>query len=340
MQEWKRKSIIKTIDYEIKNSILGDIVMEQYLFGIDLGGTTVKLGLFRLDGTLLGKWEIPTRTENGGEYILPDIAASMDAKLDEWAIKPDQVVGAGLGVPGAVLEDRYVKPCVNLNGWGGDVAGKLSELCGGIPVKVVNDANAAALGEMWQGGGKGCDNVVFVTLGTGVGGGIIVGGKLLTGVHGAGGEIGHLKVRAYEADSCGCGKRGCLEQYASATGIVREANRRLIGLSTPSALRELEKVTAKDVFDCAKKGDALAMDVVELFGQCLGRALANVSCVCDPEVFVIGGGVSAAGQIILDVVQKNFVANAFPAAEETRFELAKLGNDAGIYGCAQLVCAE
>lgn len=311
--------------------------MEQYVFGVDLGGTTVKLGLFRLDGTLLGKWEIPTRTENGGEHILPDIAASMDAKLDEWAIKPEQVVGAGLGVPGAVLEDRYVKPCVNLNGWGGDVAGKLSELCG-IPVKVVNDANAAALGEMWQGGGRGYENVVFVTLGTGVGGGIIMGGKLLAGVHGSGGEIGHLKVRAYESEACGCGKHGCLEQYASATGIVREANRRLVGLSTPSALRDLEKVTAKDVFDCAKAGDELALDVVKLFGDTLGRALANVSCVCDPDVFVIGGGVSAAGQIILDAVQDSFRAHAFPAAEETRFELATLGNDAGICGCARLMC--
>ena len=310
--------------------------MEQYIFGIDLGGTTVKLGLFRLDGTLLGKWEIPTRTENGGEHILPDIAASMDAKLDEWAIKPGQVAGAGLGVPGAVLEDRYVKPCVNLNGWGGDVAGKLSELCG-IPVKAVNDANAAALGEMWKGGGQGYENVVFVTLGTGVGGGIVLNGKLLSGVHGAAGEIGHLKVRAYESEACGCGKHGCLEQYASATGIVREANRRLTGLSTPSMLRDVEKVTAKDVFDCAKAGDALALDVVKLFGDTLGRALANVSCVCDPDVFVIGGGVSAAGQIILDVVQEAFRAHAFPAAEETRFELAKLGNDAGICGAARLM---
>ena len=309
--------------------------MKQYVFGIDLGGTTVKLGLFTTEGELLNKWEIVTRTENGGEHILPDIAASMQAKLEEKGIAADEVAGAGLGVPGAVLEDRYVKPCVNLNGWGGDVAGKLSELCG-FPVKAVNDANAAALGEMWQGGGKGCDNVVFVTIGTGVGGGIIVGGKLLSGVHGSAGEIGHLKVRTYESEPCGCSKHGCLEQYASATGIVREANRRLTALSTPSSLRQVEQVTAKDVFDHAKAGDSLALDVVKLFGDTLGRAMANVSCVCDPEVFVIGGGVSAAGQIILDAVQGAFRQHAFPAAEETRFELAVLGNDAGIYGCAQL----
>lgn len=313
--------------------------MKQYIFGIDLGGTTVKLGLFDEEGTLLDKWEIVTRSENGGEHILPDIVDALKTKMVEKSIAVEEVKGAGLGVPGAVLEDRYVKPCVNLNGWGGDVAGQLSEACG-FPVKAVNDANAAALGEMWKGGGKGYKNVVFVTLGTGVGGGIVLDGKLLSGVHGAAGEIGHLKVRAYENEACGCGKYGCLEQYASATGIVREANRRLTGLNTPSALRDLEKVTAKDVFDCAKAGDAVALDVVKLFGNTLGRAMANVSCVCDPDVFVIGGGVSAAGQIILDVVQESFRAHAFPAAEETRFKLAELGNDAGVYGCAQLMCLD
>lgn len=310
--------------------------MEQYVFGVDLGGTTVKLGLFRLDGTLLDKWEIPTRTENGGSHILNDIATALNSKLEEKGIPVQAVKGAGLGVPGAVLEDRYVKPCVNLNGWGGDVADKLSELCG-FHVKAVNDANAAALGEMWQGGGKGCDNVVFVTLGTGVGGGIIVNGKLLTGTHGAGGEIGHIKMNPVETEPCGCGKYGCLEQYASATGIVREAKRRLMESDTPSVLREVEHITAKIVFDCAKAEDRLALEVVKFFGETLGRALAIVSCVCDPEVFVIGGGVSAAGQIILGAVRKAFVRHAFPATEETRFELAALGNDAGICGAARLV---
>ncbi len=310
--------------------------MKQYVFGIDLGGTTVKLGLFRVDGTLLSKWEIPTRTENGGEHILPDIAASISAKLSQEGIAPEQVVGAGLGVPGAVLGDRHVKPCVNLDGWGGDVAGKLSEMCS-FPVKAVNDANAAALGEMWQGGGKGCSNVVFVTIGTGVGGGIIADGKLLSGVHGSGGEIGHMKIHTDETELCGCGKRGCLEQYASATGIVRMAKKALMNCNCPSALRSCTEVTAKDVFDCAKAGDELALKVVSGFGEDMGRALAAVSCVCDPEVFVIGGGVSAAGQIIIDVVEKAFRAHAFPAAEETRFELAALGNDAGICGSARLM---
>lgn len=309
--------------------------MDEYVFGVDLGGTTVKLGLFRRNSALLRKWEIPTRTEEAGKHILPDIAASLREKMDEESIRSEQVLGVGLGVPGAVLQGRFVKPCVNLNGWGGDVAGELSALCG-LPVKAVNDANAAALGEMWKGGGEGYENVVFVTIGTGVGGGIIIGGKLLSGVHGAGGEIGHIKVQAGEDQACGCGKHGCLEQYASATGVAREARRRLEG-DAPSALRGLEAVTAKEVFDCAKAGDALAMEVVNTFGEYMGKALACVSCVCDPDVFVIGGGVSAAGQIILDVVQAAFRRHAFPAAEDTRFALASLGNDAGICGAAKLI---
>lgn len=311
--------------------------MAQYIFGIDLGGTTVKLGLFNTDSTLLEKWEIPTRTEDSGKSILPDIADSMNKALERHNIPRDAILGAGLGVPGAVLEERFVKPCVNLNGWGGfDVAEQFSALCG-FPIKVANDANAAALGEMWQGGGKGCSNMVLVTLGTGVGGGVIVEGKLLTGIHGSSGEIGHIKLNADESETCGCGKRGCLEQYASATGIVNQAKRILASEDSPSALRDIENFTAKDVMDLAKTGDAVALRVAESFGEILGRALAIVSCVCDPEVFVLGGGVSKAGTYIVDLVQPAFVKNAFPATESTRFGLAMLGNDAGIYGAAKLI---
>ena len=313
--------------------------MNKYYLGIDLGGTTVKLGIFTTDGVLVDKWEIPTHAENAGSRILSDIAKSIESKTVELNIDSSQLIGAGLGVPGAVEDDSIVAPCVNLNGWGGNVAGMLSNLCG-IPVKAVNDANAAALGEMWQGSGKGFQNVVFVTLGTGVGGGIIVDGKLLRGTHGVGGEIGHVKVSTDETQPCGCGKLGCLEQYASATGIVREANRLLSESDDPSSLCDCSRVTAKDVFDAAKNGDALALQVVEFFGEKLGRALASISCVCDPDVFVIGGGVSRAGQIILDAILPHFRKNAFPAAEGTRFALASLGNDAGIYGCARLMAEE
>ena len=311
--------------------------MEQYIFGVDLGGTTVKHGLFTVEGQLIDKWEIPTRSKNRGENLLSDIAASIKGAMTRHGISPEQVRGIGLGVPGAVSKDRYVAPCVNLNGWGGDVAGGLSALCGGCPVKAVNDANSAALGEMWQGGAKGHENVVFVTLGTGVGGGVIVGGRLVSGAHGAGGEIGHIKVNDGESKPCGCGKRGCLEQYASATGIMREAKRRLAEDDVSTKLRTFEPLTVKDIFDCAKTGDEMALSIVDFFAEHLGKALADISCVCDPEVFVIGGGISAAGQIILDKVEAVYRRHAFPASEETEFVLASLGNDAGICGCAWLM---
>lgn len=311
--------------------------MKPYAFGVDLGGTTVKLGLFETNGNLMEKWEIPTRTGNHGENLLPDIAEAMLRKLSEKGIDKDQVEGVGMGVPGAVVNDRFVKPCVNLEQWGGfDVADALEALCG-FPAKIVNDANAAALGEMGAGGGKGRKNVVFVTLGTGVGGGVIVDGKLLAGVHGAGGEIGHIKVKDTHDTPCGCGKRGCLEQYSSATGVVNETKKFLASSDVPSKLRELETITAKDIFDLAKAGDAVALAQVEEMTRLLGKALAAVSCVCDPQVIVLGGGVSRAGSIITDNVAKWFKEYAFPASECTEFALAELGNDAGIYGGVQMI---
>ena len=207
----------------------------------------------------------------------------------------------------------------------------------GLPVKVGNDANVAALGEMWKGGGQGCKNGVMVTLGTGVGGGVIINGSIIGGVHGAGGEIGHMKVSDTETDVCGCGKCGCLEQYASATGIVRLAKKRLAADETATTLRDLPEVTAKDIFDAAKAGDAVALELVETLGTILGGALASIACVADPEMFVIGGGVSRAGQILLDVVQKHFKERAFQACEDAKFVLASLGNDAGMYGCAKMI---
>lgn len=311
--------------------------MKPYAFGVDLGGTTVKLGLFETNCNLMEKWEIPTRTGNHGENLLPDIAEAMLRKLSQKGIDKDQVEGVGMGVPGAVVNDRFVKPCVNLEQWGGfDVAEALEALCG-FPAKIVNDANAAALGEMGAGGGKGRKNVVFVTLGTGVGGGVIVDGKLLAGVHGAGGEIGHIKVKDTHDTPCGCGKRGCLEQYSSATGIVNETKKFLASSDAPSKLRELETITAKDIFDLAKAGDAVALAQVEEMTRLLGKALAAVSCVCDPQVIVLGGGVSRAGSIITDNVAKWFREYAFPASECTEFALAELGNDAGIYGGVQMI---
>ncbi len=307
--------------------------MAKYVFGVDIGGTTVKIGLFSVDGVLLDKWEITTRTDEGGKHILNDIAESVEDKMTEKLIDKADVAGIGMGVPGPVKEDGTVLRCVNL-GWGVfNVAEEMEKIIG-LPVKAGNDANMAALGEMWQGGGKGYKDIVMVTLGTGVGGGIILGGKMLSGVNGAGGEIGHIQVNTDETEVCGCGKKGCLEQYTSATGIVRSANIALSNTDKPSSLRNVQYVSAKEVFDAAKNGDELASQLVENHGKCLGKALAQVACVVDPEVFVIGGGVSRAGEIIINTTEKYFQENAFHACKKTKFTLATLGNDAGMYGGA------
>ena len=307
--------------------------MSKFVFGVDIGGTTVKIGLFSIEGELLDKWEITTRTDEGGAYILSDIAESVKAKMQEKDITSDDVKGVGMGVPGPVKEDGTVIKCVNL-GWGiFNASEELSKLLG-LPVKAGNDANMAALGEMSQGGGKGHKNVVCVTLGTGVGGGIILGGKMLAGVNGAGGEIGHITIDPEETDACNCGKKGCLEQYASATGIVRMANKLLNASDKPSKLREVQYISAKEIFDAAKTGDELSLSLVEELGKKLGFALASIACVVDPEIFVIGGGVSRAGAILIDTTKKYFQQYAFHACKNTEFELAKLGNDAGMYGGA------
>ena len=311
--------------------------MKQYAYGVDIGGTTVKIGFFETTGKLIDTWEIPTRTENSGELILPDIAASIKENNEKHGIEMGDIEGIGMGVPGPIKDDGTVLRCVNL-GWGVfNVAQSLSVLCGGIKVKAGNDANVAALGEMWQGGGKGHKNVIMVTLGTGVGGGIIVDGKCLVGAHGAGGEIGHLCVNYQETETCGCGKKGCLEQYASATGITRLANMRLAKDEKPSTLRNVAEMSAKEVFDAVKAGDEVAIEIATEFGKYLGHALANLAAACDPAVIVIGGGVSKAGEVLLDYIKGPFKEMAFFADKDTEFALAELANDAGICGAAKLV---
>lgn len=309
--------------------------MEKYVFGIDIGGTTVKCGLFTVKGELLEKWEIPTRTENNGAAILPDVADTVLKKIQEKGLAKEEIAGIGIGVPGPVNEQGEVPGAVNLH-WGYvNLVGDMEKMTG-LRVKAGNDANVAALGEMWKGGGAGCQSIVMVTLGTGVGGGIINNGKIVTGAHGAGGEIGHIHVTDDVECNCNCGNHGCLEQVTSATGITYLANRRLKKDDRPSMLRGGE-VNAKTVFDAVKAGDELAKEVAEEFGKYLGTALASVACVADPEVFVIGGGVSKAGQIILDYIKKYYAQYAFMTCKQAGFALAKLGNDAGIYGAAKML---
>lgn len=311
--------------------------MNTYAIGADIGGTTVKLGLFCGDA-LLTKWEIPTITADGGYRILPDIAASIREKLREKAISHNQVAGIGLCVPGPVDAHCVVNKCVNL-GWGVvDLRQELAALLPDIPrIAAGNDANVAALGELWKGGGMGHQSAVLFTLGTGVGGGVVLDGKIITGANGGAGEVGHITVEPSETAVCGCGKRGCLEQYCSANGIVRMAKQMLSSCDLPSGLRELPDFSAKELCDLAREGDRMAVSVLDRWGDYMGRAMSFVACTVDPDVFVIGGGMSRAGTLLTDAVSKYYRRYAFHTSTHTPIEIARLGNDAGIYGCAKLI---
>ena len=300
--------------------------MKEYAFGIDLGGTTAKIGLFKTTGELLEKWEVPTDTSNAGEHILENLAAAVQGKMQEKGLAAAQVEGVGVGVPGPVLDSRIVPIiCANLGGWGKhNVAEELSTMLGGIRVLVGNDANVAALGEIWMGAAKGCRSAVMVTLGTGV----------------AGGEIGHITVDRHETAACGCGKHGCLEQYSSATGVVRCMKKLLDeNPDTPCTLRGTE-FAAKDVFDAARNGDALAAREVDEMTDTLGMALATIAATVDPEMFMVGGGVSRAGEVLFAPLREHYKVYAFKSCRETPIVPAILGNDAGIYGSVRLIVGE
>lgn len=309
--------------------------MGKYAFGVDIGGTTIKMGLFSDGGEVLEKWEIKTVKDNNGDGILKDVADSIKKTMADKKIAAEEVVGVGVGAPGPIDSNGTVFKAVNL-GWG---VFNIPEVLGGylnMTVKAANDANVAAFGEMWQGGGKGHKDMVAVTLGTGVGGGIIVNGQILTGATGAGGEIGHIHMNDEETESCGCKNKGCLEQYTSATGIVRLTNRRLARDHKDSVLRNTE-ISAKAVFDAVKAGDELAIEVAKEFGEILGKGLAMVAAVANPEIFVIGGGVSKAGNVLFDYIRPAYDKYAFHGCKNVEFALATLGNDAGIFGAAGLV---
>lgn len=306
------------------------------VFGIDIGGTTVKCGVFTEKGDLLDKWEIPTDRTNGGENILSDVAKSVLNKAEEMKLDRKDIFGLGIGVPGPVLADGTVLRCANL-GWGIVNVREAMETLISMPVFVGNDANIAALGEAWKGGGRGYDSILMITLGTGVGGGLILNGKIVCGSNGAAAEIGHIIVNPEETDTCGCGGHGHLEQYASATGIVRMAKKALLDESVDTALRTYIPLTAKDIFDEAKKGDETAMMLVDKLGSYLALAMTHVAAVADPKAFVIGGGVSRAGRILTDAIERHYNDNIMKALQNKEIRLAELGNDAGIYGAASMV---
>ncbi|WP_330508883.1 ROK family glucokinase [Lachnoclostridium sp. Marseille-P6806] len=306
------------------------------VFGVDVGGTTVKIGMFDKDGNKQSVWEIPTRTGDQGIHILPDIAEAISGKLEKEGLDKEDVIGIGIGVPGPVDSTGTVHRAVNL-GWGTFNIRETMEGLTGIKTAAGNDANVAALGECWKGGGKGYRDMVMVTLGTGVGGGIIIGGKLVAGADGAGGEIGHLHLEDDEKEACNCGHYGCFEEYASATGVVRIGRRILEKSKKKSVLHGLSELSSKDIFDAAVKGDEVAAEITKRYGYYLGKGLAVVASVLNPEIFVLGGGVSKAGDNLIFLLKPSFKEYCFPGAADVRFALATLGNDAGMYGAAKLV---
>jgi glucokinase len=310
--------------------------MEKLCFGIDIGGTGIKVGLFNFTGDLLDKWVIDTRKTDNGKAVLKDAADFIEKILVDKGLSKEQILGIGVGIPGPVKDNGDVLELPNLGLGYFNIEEEMSEMTD-LKVKAGNDANVAALGEQWKGSGKGFMNMVLVTIGTGVGGGVINQGKILAGSGGAGGEIGHIPVNFNEEEFCGCGKQGCLEQYASATGIVRLATQAIKRGDKSSTLTKTEYISAKTVFDLAKQGDALALGVVDEACRYLGIALANVAQVVDPEAFVIGGGVSKAGDILIQYIKKHYTPYVMNALKDRTFVIASLGNDAGIYGCARLI---
>ncbi|WP_416827230.1 ROK family glucokinase [Ectobacillus polymachus] len=313
---------------------------DKWLVGVDLGGTTIKLAFITYEGEIIHKWEIKTNTSAQGLYITQDIARTLDEKLTELGQVKSKLAGIGIGAPGPVnLSSGVVYETVNI-GWKDYPLEKLLEEATGLPVSVDNDANVAAIGEMWKGVGAGATDLVCITLGTGVGGGVIANGQIVQGISGAAGEIGHITVIAEHGATCNCGKTGCLETVASATGIVRLAKEALQNSEKQSLLRDIWKkngtITAKDVFDAAKT-DELANSVVETMTFHLGLSIANIANTLNPELVVIGGGVSRAGELLLSSIQKNFVKFAFPrVAKSTKLAIATLGNDAGVIGSSWL----
>ncbi|HEO7450959.1 TPA: ROK family glucokinase [Streptococcus agalactiae] len=316
--------------------------MSKKLLGIDLGGTTIKFGILTLEGEVQEKWAIETNTLENGRHIVSDIVESLKHRLSLYGLTKDDFLGIGMGSPGAVdRTSKTVTGAFNLNWADTQEVGSVIEKEVGIPFFIDNDANVAALGERWVGAGANNPDVVFVTLGTGVGGGVIADGNLIHGVAGAGGEIGHMIVDPENGFTCTCGNKGCLETVASATGVVRVARQLAEQYEGSSAIKAAidngDTVTSKDIFIAAEDGDKFANSVVECVSRYLGLAAANISNILNPDSVVIGGGVSAAGEFLRSRVEKYFVTFAFPQVKKsTKIKIAELGNDAGIIGAASL----
>ena len=306
--------------------------MESLILGVDIGGTSIKVGLFE-ERTLLRKWSLPTRVDETGSQIIPDLAESMRNEMTPEEL--DALAFVGLDFPGHMFGDGRTCEAVNINWKDYPLLDEIDKYIG-KPAIATNDANAACLAEGWMGAAEGCPDYVMVTLGTGVGGGIVANGKLISGRTGSAGEIGHITINPDEEIACNCGNHGCLEQYAAAPGFVRWASEAVKNSDKESSLKGKESMEAKDFFDAASEGDELALELVDRYAHYLGLGLGSIGSVMDPEVFVIGGGIAQAGMYLIDAVAKYYREHVYPGARDARFVMAKLKNDAGICGAAKL----
>lgn len=317
--------------------------MTKKIIGIDLGGTTIKFGILTIAGEVQDKWAIDTTIIGNGKHIVPDIIQAINHRLDLYHLDKSDFLGIGMGSPGSVdIINNTVIGAYNL-GWDTlQEVGLAIESGVGLPFSLDNDANVAALGERWVGAGENNPDVIFMTLGTGVGGGIIAAGNLIHGVAGAGGEIGHVTVDiSDDGFDCTCGKKGCLETVASATGIVRVARKLAEAYEGESHIKAAidngDTVSSKDIFISAEAGDVFANSVVEKISQYLGLAAGNLANTLNPDSIIIGGGVSAAGEFLRTRIETYFNRYTFPQVREsTKIKIAELGNDAGIIGAASL----
>jgi glucokinase len=314
---------------------------KEWYVGIDLGGTSIKLALISSDGEIGFKTEAPTNVTNGGDHILYQMNKMIDRGLENLQLKRSQVKGIGIGAPAFLdMETGFVHEAVNLGWKNFALKDKLQELAQ-LPVIVDNDANIAALGEMWKGAGEGAKDILCVTLGTGVGGGVIINGQIHHGAKGTSGEIGHVTVVFDRGFRCNCGKTGCLETVASATGIVRltqEALRDGRSSLLQQIMEEKGKLEAKDIAISAEKGDKLSLEILDRVGNYLGLALGNHAVVMNPEKIVIGGGVSRAGDVLFKPIRNYYQKYALAhLTGSIGIVPATLGNDAGVIGAAWLV---
>lgn len=312
----------------------------KIIFGIDIGGTQMKFGVFSEACNLMEKWAVDTDISDLGKHIIPSIEKEIREYTVKKGLEMEEILGIGLGIPGPVDENGYVRTCVNLNWHEFNPVEELQRIFPGTKIAAGNDANVAAMGEYYKGAGKEYSSMMLITLGTGVGGGIILDGKILQGASGIAGEIGHITPGYPEAEHCNCGNVGCVDQFASASGIVRIMKRLLRERTEDSKLRGKEEFTAKDVCRMAEEGDALARECIDICMGVLGKGLAFFSHAFDPQVYVIGGGVSKAGKLITDAIERHYTENLFLIRKGAEIRLAKLGNDAGIIGACMLAAQQ